>query len=452
MDETSRTAEHLARLRGALRAFSFQLSRAAGFRAGAALSLNPSARDLVPNLAAVPSIRFLTTADFPPFNYRDKTGELVGFNVDLSRAVCADLAITCTIQAWPWEQAGRALEDGQGDALIAGLAMRPENGALFDFTNIYLMLPGRFVMTNDTVAAVRSRHNSRARPSRPVAALRTRRSSPRHLPDVKLSEFDTEIAALEARARRASRRRLGDAMRASFWLNANPDCCSFVGQPYFRPDLFGDGLSVAGWSRARHSAPRHRLQPCPPQAVRRSRRALSALVPGRVLQRRDCCIPARRSRARADASIAEATSPSRSSPSRIISRNRSSSCSSRRSTDATSTAKSICRVVQPLWDAVEHHAEDLVEVRGVLDEVSGPRRRLAEIGVIELGRRRARRFTSRLIISSSRSLTLASALAAITIPHGSGLRGWKGRPWWSSGAESAAYLGSAACLVQSPGH
>jgi polar amino acid transport system substrate-binding protein len=37
----------------------------------------------------------------------------------------------------------------------------------------------------------------------------------------------------------------GDAMRASFWLNANPDCCTFAGQPYFRPDLFGDGLSVA---------------------------------------------------------------------------------------------------------------------------------------------------------------------------------------------------------------
>ena len=91
---------------------------------------DPTARELVPNLSAVPNIRFLTTADFPPFNYRDKSGELVGYNVDLARAVCADLTITCTIQAWPWEQAGKALEDGQGDALIAGLAMSTANGAL----------------------------------------------------------------------------------------------------------------------------------------------------------------------------------------------------------------------------------------------------------------------------------------------------------------------------------
>ena len=117
---------------------------------------DPSGRDLVPNLAAVPSIRFLTTADFPPFNYRDKTGELIGFNIDLARAVCADLTITCTMQAWPWEQAGKALEDGQGDALIAGVAMTPETGALYDFTNIYLMLPGRFVMLKDAVGQFRA--------------------------------------------------------------------------------------------------------------------------------------------------------------------------------------------------------------------------------------------------------------------------------------------------------
>jgi polar amino acid transport system substrate-binding protein len=205
---------------------------------------DPSARDLVPNLAAVPSIRFLTTADFPPFNYRDKTGELVGFNVDLSRAICSDLGIACTIQAWPWEQAGKALEDGQGDALIAGLAMSPENGALFDFTSIYLMLPGRFVMAKDAAAtfdpAQLAGKTIAARKGSAHATFVTR-----YLPEAKLSEFDTEIAALDAVRDKQADGFFGDAMRASFWLNANAECCAFAGQPYFRPDLFGDGLSVA---------------------------------------------------------------------------------------------------------------------------------------------------------------------------------------------------------------
>jgi polar amino acid transport system substrate-binding protein len=205
---------------------------------------NPSARDLVPNLAAVPNIRFLTTADFPPFNYRDRTGELVGFNVDLSRAICADLSITCTIQAWPWEQAGRALEDGQGDALIAGLAMTPENGALFDFSNIYLMLPGRFVMLKGSEAgfdpALLAGRTVAVRKGSAHATFVTR-----YLPAAKLIAFDTEIAALEAVRDKKADAYFGDAMRASFWLNANPECCSFAGEPYFRPGLFGDGLSIA---------------------------------------------------------------------------------------------------------------------------------------------------------------------------------------------------------------
>lgn len=205
---------------------------------------DPSARDLVPNLAAVPNIRFLTTADFPPFNYRDRTGELVGYNVDLARAVCADLSIACTIQAWPWEQAGKALEDGQGDALIAGVAMTPENGALYDFTNIYLMLPGRFVMLKDAVASFDPAQLA----GKTIAVRRGSAHATfvtRYLPDAKLIEVDTEIAGLEAVRDKQADAFFGDAMRSSFWFNANPDCCAFAGEPYFRPDLFGDGLSVA---------------------------------------------------------------------------------------------------------------------------------------------------------------------------------------------------------------
>ena len=44
-------------------------------------------------------IRFLTTDDFPPFNFLNDRGQLTGFNVDLARAICAELNAPCTIQA-----------------------------------------------------------------------------------------------------------------------------------------------------------------------------------------------------------------------------------------------------------------------------------------------------------------------------------------------------------------
>ena len=206
--------------------------------------VDPSARETAPDVSAVPSIRFLTTADFPPFNYRDKTGALVGFNVDLARSICRELKLACTIQAWPWDQAGKALADNQGDALIAGLALTPQNGAQFDFSDVYLGLPGRFVtrtaaikgfdpekLTGKTIAVRRgTTHDEFVR---------------RYLPKVKRAEFDTETDALAAVADGKADAYFGDGMRASFWLNDNPGCCGFAGQPYFRPDLFGKGFAVA---------------------------------------------------------------------------------------------------------------------------------------------------------------------------------------------------------------
>ena len=60
---------------------------------------DPKRRVERPPAGAVPAIRFVTTDDFPPFNFLDADGRLTGFNVDLARAICAELDIRCTIQA-----------------------------------------------------------------------------------------------------------------------------------------------------------------------------------------------------------------------------------------------------------------------------------------------------------------------------------------------------------------
>jgi polar amino acid transport system substrate-binding protein len=206
--------------------------------------VDPSAREIVPNLSAVPSIRFLTTADFPPFNYRDADGQLIGFNVDLARSLCEELQVACTIQAWPWEQAARALDDGQGDALIAGLAITPENGELFDFSSIYLALPARFVVRLGEAP----RFDPATLAGRKVAVRAGSTHAEfvrRYLPAAVLTEFASEPAALDALERGEVDAYFGDAMRASFWLNEHLTCCDFAGAPYFRPDLFGEGFAVA---------------------------------------------------------------------------------------------------------------------------------------------------------------------------------------------------------------
>ncbi|VAW20608.1 ABC transporter, periplasmic amino acid-binding protein [hydrothermal vent metagenome] len=205
---------------------------------------DPSARADTTGSSAVPSIRFLTTDDFPPFNYRSSNGELVGFHVDLARAICRLLDAACTIQVWPFKQAGDALADNQGDVLLAGLAIDEKNGARFDFSQIYLMFPARFVTRLPDVAGF----DANTLEQRVIAVRKGSNQAlfaSRYLKGIKPAPFKTEIEALDAVASGAAYAYFGDAMRASFWLNDNSDCCNFAGTAYFRPDLFGQGLAAA---------------------------------------------------------------------------------------------------------------------------------------------------------------------------------------------------------------
>jgi polar amino acid transport system substrate-binding protein len=204
--------------------------------------VDPSAREEPPDLTLVPAIRFLTTGGFPPFNYRDADGELTGFNIDLARAICETIRAQCTIQSWPWDQAADALADNQGDALIAGLAITEQSAARFDFSNVYLALPARFVVRRERQATFDPN-------SSVTVAVRSgsvhQTYLERFFPAVTPAPFASEFDGLDAMRQSETAAFFGDGMRASFWLDANPSCCRFWGAAYFDPDQFGPGLAIA---------------------------------------------------------------------------------------------------------------------------------------------------------------------------------------------------------------
>ena len=84
-----------------------------------------------PDISELQRVRFLTTVDFPPFNFLDTSGRLSGFHVDLARAICRKLEIVdkCQIQALPWGELQPALQKREGEAIIAGIAVTEENRA-----------------------------------------------------------------------------------------------------------------------------------------------------------------------------------------------------------------------------------------------------------------------------------------------------------------------------------
>src|SRR4051812_37077480 len=71
---------------------------AQGASAGAPGFWDPRRRPERPDLGRISLIRFMTEVDYPPFDYAGPDGNPTGFNVELARALCEELHVTCTVQ------------------------------------------------------------------------------------------------------------------------------------------------------------------------------------------------------------------------------------------------------------------------------------------------------------------------------------------------------------------
>jgi len=202
-----------------------------------------------PDLTKLARLRFLTTTDFPPFNFLDTAGKLSGFHVDLARAICAELAVAdkCQIQALPWAELDDALAKGDGEAIMAGVAVTQENREKYAFSRSYLQFPARFVMPKAKAVTEPLYEKLKGKRVGVVASSAHERMLRDDFPEVTTAPFPTEAALFADIKAGKIDAAFGDGMRFGFWLAGSDaaDCCRFAGGPYLAPEYLGTGLAIA---------------------------------------------------------------------------------------------------------------------------------------------------------------------------------------------------------------
>jgi polar amino acid transport system substrate-binding protein len=63
---------------------------------------------------------------FPPMGYRDENNEIVGFDIDLAREVCARLGVELKLQPIEWAAKEMELSSGNIDCIWNGMSSTPE--------------------------------------------------------------------------------------------------------------------------------------------------------------------------------------------------------------------------------------------------------------------------------------------------------------------------------------
>ena len=79
-------------------------------------------------------IRFAISPQFPPYESRNAQGQLVGLNIELGDALCAQLDVRCSWVDQVFTRSIDALESRRFDAIM-GMASTPQRRQLIDFTD-----------------------------------------------------------------------------------------------------------------------------------------------------------------------------------------------------------------------------------------------------------------------------------------------------------------------------
>ncbi|WP_286917347.1 ABC transporter substrate-binding protein [Pseudomonas sp. UBA6276] len=86
---------------------------------------------------AAEKLRMGVEAAYPPFNSKDTSGQVVGFDVDIGKALCAKMEVECEVVTSDWDGIIPALQSQKFDFLVSSMSITPERSAVVDFTNPY---------------------------------------------------------------------------------------------------------------------------------------------------------------------------------------------------------------------------------------------------------------------------------------------------------------------------
>ena len=87
---------------------------------------------------------------YEPFESKTATGEIVGFDVDIANALCAQIQRKCVFVESEWDSIIPGLQAKKYDVIISSMSITPERARVVDFTNRYYKTPSAIVVKKGT--------------------------------------------------------------------------------------------------------------------------------------------------------------------------------------------------------------------------------------------------------------------------------------------------------------
>ncbi|WP_313118916.1 transporter substrate-binding domain-containing protein, partial [Pantoea septica] len=86
---------------------------------------------------AADTLRFASSATYPPFESLDRDNQIVGYDIDLAKALCQQMQAECTFTNNAFDSLIPSLKFRRFDAVISGMDITDDRSKQVDFTQPY---------------------------------------------------------------------------------------------------------------------------------------------------------------------------------------------------------------------------------------------------------------------------------------------------------------------------
>ncbi|MCJ7993174.1 ABC transporter substrate-binding protein [Rhizobium cremeum] len=185
-----------------------------------------------------------TEGAYPPFNNLESDGSLVGFDIDIAKALCEEMKVTCEFVTQDWDGIIPALQAKKFDAIIASMSITPERLEKVDFSKKYYNTPPAIAVPKDsTITKV---EELKGKVLGAQSSTTHSNYAEKHMPDSELKLYPTaDEYKLDLSGGRVDAV-IDDIVVLSEWVKSDAgSCCKILTPLPIDPEINGQGAGVA---------------------------------------------------------------------------------------------------------------------------------------------------------------------------------------------------------------
>jgi polar amino acid transport system substrate-binding protein/arginine/ornithine transport system substrate-binding protein len=198
-------------------------------------------------LAAAPAlaIDICVEGAYPPFSETAADGSIVGFDIDIANALCAEIGEDCALVKTDWDGIIPALLEQKCDAIVASMSATDERRQVIDFTDKYYQVPNQFAGRADAGIEI----SEEGLAGKVVGVQRGtihQAYMEKHHPNVQLTLYGSQDEAVLDLTSGRIDLLLGDALQIEGGFLDTPDGegYAFIGEPVFDAEVHGSGAAI----------------------------------------------------------------------------------------------------------------------------------------------------------------------------------------------------------------